>query len=228
MLSINKTIIKSIIKGVDSKKNRGKTNSSLYSLYAQSMFNYNDIISEESEYSMGSWIEHTDRWLHNRLNPNKTKYGRVTIAMIDLGATNFGSEPSYLHPAVIIAENTYFVLIVPASTQKYGKGYGDIIDATSADGFIHNTGVQSKSYRWVSKSRIESIVGKASSRLLDEIDTSMLKDIPSYKKEVAKYKAEIKKLTDENNELKDKISGHDNEIKSVKSELTDTTLADSI
>lgn len=148
--------------------------------------------------------------------------------MVDLGATNFGSEPSYLHPAVIIAENTLFVLIVPASTQKYGKGYGDIIDATPSDGFLHNTGVQSKSYRWVSKSRIESVMGKASSRLLDEIDISILKDIPSHKKDVVKYKSEIKELNNKNSELKNIINELEKEIKNLKSKLTCTTSDGSI
>lgn len=56
---------------MNSKKKSGKANDDLYAFYAQSMFNYNDMVSEETEYGMGSWIEHTDRWLHNRLNPNK-------------------------------------------------------------------------------------------------------------------------------------------------------------
>ena len=223
LIPINKIFIKNVIKGTNSKHNKGKDNSDLYAEYASSVFNYNDTISDETEYNIGNWIEHTDRWIHNRLSPNKRKYGRGTIVMVDLGATNFGSEPSYLHPAVIVAENTFFVLIVPASTQKYGKGYSDIIDATSADGFHHDTGVQSKSYRWVSKSRIESVMGKASSRLLDEIDNSMLKDVPMYKKNMAKKDADIKALKNDNEELNKEVLELKDKIEKLELQLTSNT-----
>ncbi len=91
--------------------------------------------------------------------------------------------------------------------------YSDIIDATSEDGFLHNTGVQSKSYRWVSKSRVESVIGKTSPRLLDEIDFSILKDIPSYKKEIAKYKYELDILQNKYTELQNRVIELENKWK---------------
>lgn len=229
MIHIDKNKVKKYIKEKKSKLNKGKINNDLYSIYASAMFNYNDEVSEDSEYGLGNWIDHTDRWIHNRLSSNTKKYGRGTIVMVDLGATNFGSEPSYLHPSIIIAENTFFILIVPASSQKYGKGYSDIIDATSNDGFFHNTGVQSKSYRWISKSRIVSVLGKASSDLLDKIDISILKDVPTYKKEISRYKSDIKKLETEKENLQNKITLLNKHIEAISNvQLTSQKNDDSI
>jgi mRNA-degrading endonuclease toxin of MazEF toxin-antitoxin module len=228
VIHINIPTIKAISKGANSKTNKGRNNTTLYSIYASSALNYNDMLREATEYEMGNWVEHTTKWIQRKPTTNTKKYGRGTIVMLDFGATNYGSEPSYQHPAVIIAENTLFVLVVPGSSKKYGRGFSDVIDANTSDGFYTNTGVQSKSYRWVSKSRIDSIVGKASSKLLDEIDESILKDVPTHKKLIHKYKCDIENLKNEKEELQNKIrkyekiiTTNENAIKLLEAELTE-------
>lgn len=143
---------------------------------------------------MAHWINNIDRWLHNRHAENIVSYKRGSILFVDLGANNFRYEPSFTHPCIVLAQNKNFILIVPCSSKKYGKNFPDVIDATINDGFSCNTGIQIKHFQWVSKNRVISSMGAASSRVLTLIDQELLKLIPSYKLEVLQKNSLIEQL----------------------------------
>ncbi len=212
MISINRQQLDSISKQLDSKQTSGKNNSTLYSFYASSLTNLTDLTKDFSTYEMSHWINNNDRWIHNRNMTDTISYKRGSILFIDLGATNFRYEPSFTHPCVVLAQNSKFILIVPCSSKKYGKGFPEIIDATPSDGFSYNTGIQTKSFRWISKTRVLFPMGSTSSRILNLIDKKLLSLIPSYQKEITLKNSKISQLTNELELLKKSLNIAENNI----------------
>lgn len=219
MISINQQQLDSISKQLDSKQTSGKNNSTLYPLYAFSLTNLTDFTKNFSTYEMSHWINNNDRWIHNRNSQNTIGYKRGRILFIDLGATNFRYEPSFTHPCIVIAQNRDFILIIPCSSKKYGKGFPEIIDATPSDCFSCNTGIQTKSFRWVSKNRVISSIGFASSRILNLIDQKLLSLIPTYQKELILKNSKISQLTNELHTANESILNLQNSLSSKEREL---------
>lgn len=202
MFKINRKTIEDTAKTANAKIDKGNSDTDVFDTFKLAVCNIIEIQSALSKYDMCSWIAYADRWINNQSSENTRSYGRGSIVYADLGAQNFRYEPSYSHPCIILKEKRNTVLVVPCSSKKYGKGYSDIIDASTADGFSVNTGVQVHSFRWVHKNRIISAAGRVSSGLLDKIDTEMLKLIPTHKLEVNKLNAQIANLQQEIEELK--------------------------
>lgn len=125
---------------------------------------------------------------------------------LDLGAQNFKYEPSYTHACIVLANRKKSILIVPCSSQKYKSGYRDVIDATPADGFMKNTGIQSESFRWVNKNRIVSrTCKKVSSAILEKIDQVLVSFAPSNRKELVRLNGEIARLNKRVSELEEEV-----------------------
>lgn len=202
MFKIDRKKIEDTAKIANAKLDKGNSDTDVFDTFKLAVCNIIEIQSALSKYDMCSWIAYADRWINNQSNENTRSYGRGAIVYADLGAQNFRYEPSYSHPCIILKEKRNTVLIVPCSSKKYGKGYSDIIDASAADGFSVNTGVQVHSFRWVHKNRIISAAGRVSGGLLDKIDMEMLKLIPTYKLEVNKLNAKIESLQQEIEKLK--------------------------
>lgn len=207
MISINRAAVETLSKQINSKNTPGVTDQNLYPIYIHSLTNFSDLSRNYSTYEMAHWTNYADRLCtsKNSFSLNTVGYRRGTIVFVDLGAGNFGHEPSYTHPAVVLQQNKYSIMIAPCSTKKYGKGIPVIIDATTADGFSVNTGIQTDSIRWISKERVISVLGNASSSILDQIDALLLNTIPSYKRETRKKDATILQLQNENNILHKQI-----------------------
>lgn len=184
MIPINRAIVDTISKQQNSKRTMGKNDSVLYPIYVHSVTNSSDCSRNYSTYEMAHWTNYVDHFCvsKNTDTPNTIGYKRGTIVFVDLGAGNFGHEPSYTHPAVVLQQNKFSILIAPCSSKKYGKGIPCIIDASIADGFSVNTGVQTDSIRWISKERVISKHGSVSNSILDRIDSVLLNAIPTYKR----------------------------------------------
>ena len=197
MISINRTQVDNLSKQLDSKRTAGKNDAALYPIFAHSLINTNDVLKEFTTYEMAHWTNNTDRWLSNRATANTTGYARGTIIFADLGATNFKYEPSFTHPCVVLDQNRNFILVVPCSSKKYGKGYPEIVDATPADGFSCNTGIQTNGLRWISKNRVISTIGTTSTRILNCVDTLILKSVPLHKKQLIEKDKEIETMKNE-------------------------------
>ena len=202
MISINRRHIDALSKQCNSKQTPGKLDPALYPIFAHSLMNANDTVKDFSTYEMAHWTNYTDRWLSNRTcRSNTTGYPRGTIVFLDLGAENFGHEPSFTHPGIVLDQSRDSILIAPCSSKKYGKGFPEIVDATTYDGFSGNTGIQTNAIRWVSKNRVISTLGNTSSLVLDRIDALILKSIPLHTrklidkdKQIASLKAEVEAL----------------------------------
>ncbi len=219
MIPINNFQVDALTKIINSKSSSGKDNAIIYAVYASSLTNFNDLTKDFSVYEMAHWINNNDRWIRNRNSKNTIGYNRGTLLFVDLGSTNYRFEPSFTHPCVVLAGNRDSILIVPCSSKKYGKGYPEIIDATPADGFSCNTGIQTKSFRWVSKNRVISILGTVSSIILDQIDNNMLQMIPTYNKLNIQKDNEITQLQTDLSTAYDSLSSKQSAYDNCKQEL---------
>lgn len=198
LLNINQSDLRNISKENNSKKNLGKSNSRLYTIFSNAIINLYDTVSNFTVYELANWISHSDKWLRNLNTRDNTKgYKRGSIIFIDLGAENYGHEPSYTHPAVVLDETKTSVFIAPCSSKKFGSNLPDVIDVTTLEGFSSNTGIQVGNVRWISKKRIISELGKTTSSVLDDIDAFLLKSIPLYQKEILLRENKIKDLEKE-------------------------------
>lgn len=195
MFRINRGQVEAESKTATAKSDPLRSNAKVFDAVKLVFLNLADEITRLPVYHAAHWTCNVDRWIDNLQSENRTTYHRGEIVFLDLGAQNFKYEPSYTHACVVLVDRRNSILIVPCSTKKYGSGYRDIIDATPADGFMRNTGIQSESFRWVNKNRVVSKTGKrVSSDVLEKLDRVLLSFAPTHKREIAKLKAEIEAL----------------------------------
>lgn len=221
MIPINRVAVDALSKQPNSKTLLGQHDMNLYPIYIHSLANFSDLSRNYSTYEMAHWTNYADRFCNskNSISQNTTGYKRGTILFVDLGAGNFGHEPSYTHPAVVLQQNKHSILIAPCSSKKYNRGIPTIIDATTADGFSINTGIQTDSIRWISKDRVISIHGSVSSKILDSIDALLLNAIPSHKKEIRKKDNIISQLENEKASLETEKAQLENQIEELTLKL---------
>lgn len=195
MFRINRGQIEIESKAATAKSDDLRSNATVFDAVRLAFLNLVEKITQLPVYNAAHWTCNVDRWIDNLQSENRTTYRRGEIVFLDLGAQNFRYEPSYTHACIVLADRRDSILIVPCSTKKYGSGYRDIIDATPADGFMRNTGIQSESFRWVNKNRVVSQTGKqVSSNILEKLDRVLLSFAPAHKREVAKLNAELEAL----------------------------------
>ena len=195
MFRINRTRIEGETRSADAKRQRLHDNSTVLDAVKLLFVNMIDEIMKLPVYNAAHWVCNMDRWIDNLQSDNKTTYQRGEIVFLDLGAQNFKYEPSYTHACIVLANRSKSILIVPCSTKKFRSGYRDIIDATPANGFMRNTGIQSESFRWVNKNRVVSRTGKrVSSDILDRLDHVLVSFAPSHSREISRLNGEIQRL----------------------------------
>lgn len=195
MFRINRTRIEGETRSADAKRQRLHDNSTVLDAVKLLFVNIIDEIMKLPVYNAAHWVCDMDRWIDNLQSDNKTTYQRGEIVFLDLGAQNFKYEPSYTHACIVLANRSKSILIVPCSTKKFRSGYRDIIDATPANGFMRNTGIQSESFRWVNKNRVVSRTGKrVSSDILDRLDHVLVSFAPSHSREISRLNGEIQRL----------------------------------
>lgn len=195
MFRINRTRIEGETRSADAKRQRLHDNSTVLDAVKLLFVNIIDEIMKLPVYNAAHWVCNMDRWIDNLQSDNKTTYQRGEIVFLDLGAQNFKYEPSYTHACIVLANRSKSILIVPCSTKKFRSGYRDIIDATPANGFMKNTGIQSESFRWVNKNRVVSRTGKrVSSDILDRLDHVLVSFAPSHSREISRLNGEIQRL----------------------------------
>lgn len=203
-------------------------NSTVFDYVKLAFVNLAETITGLHIYDGAHWASNIDRWQRNLTSDNRTTYKRGTIVFLDLGSQNFKYEPSYTHACIILAERRNSILVVPCSTKKYNSGYPEIIDATTADGFNRDTGIQSESFRWVSKNRVVSSTGKkVSNSILDQLDNVLLSFAPSINLKITKLEADVQTLTadkesleEKNNDLKEKIKLLEQQLDQVSASVS--------
>lgn len=133
------------------------------------------------------------------------------LVYVDFGGVNFGIEASYEHPAVVLHNGYYFLLVIPGSTGRVGKS-DFILTGSEKDGFAHETGVQVDQIRVIDKSRVIKSTGKkVSIELMYAINDCILQHYlsPTYRK--------MKKLEEEIVHLKQELSEYQSQELEVKS-----------
>ncbi len=209
MFRINRTRIEGETRSADAKRQRLHDNSTVLDAVKLLFVNIIDEIMKLPVYNAAHWVCNMDRWIDNLQSDNRTTYQRGEIVFLDLGAQNFKYEPSYTHACIVLANRSKSILIVPCSTKKFQSGYRDIIDATPANGFMRNTGIQSESFRWVNKNRVVSRTGKrVSSDILDRLDHVLVSFAPSHSREISRLNGEIQRLNQ-------KIAGLEEIVKTI-------------
>lgn len=224
MIPINRIQVDNLSKQLNSKQTFGKNDTILYPVFVHSLTNTDDAIKDFSTYEMAHWTNYADRWLTSRTSRfNTIGYPRGTLVYVDLGAGNFGHEPSFTHPGVVLSQNRDSILIAPCSSKKYGKGFPEIVDATTNDGFSINTGIQTNCIRWISKNRVISVIGTTSPHILNDIDSLILKSIPLHNKQMIEKENNLNTLKKEITELENSNKMLRAEIKQLKEQLANTS-----
>lgn len=217
MFSINRNSIQKEADQINAKQEPVRSNQVVFDAVKLSFANLIDTIANLATYNAVHWVCCADRWHNNLRHSNTVTYKRGDIIFLDLGAQNFGHEPSYTHACVVLADRYDSILVVPCSTKQYGTNHTGIIDATSLDGFIRNTGIQSENFRWVSKNRVVSKTGKkVSPAILDKLDTVLLSFAPSIKNQIKQKDALIANQKQQISVLQEqikKLSGEENDEK---------------
>lgn len=131
--------------------------------------------------------------------PRIMKYEVRDIIFADFGATNFGVEASFEHPAIVLHNGFYFLVVIPGSTGRSGKG-DYILDADKSENFYHKTGIQIDQIRVIDKSRVIRKTGKkVPPEFMGKINDLILE------KYLFPVKKKMKEMEIENKKLKEKV-----------------------
>ncbi len=168
-----------------------------------------DTMNVADTYSMMNWIIHVDRWRINLGKISTTVYKRGDIIFVEWGAMNFGYEPSYEHPGVVIANEHNTVLVAPCSSQTYGRGHSGVFDLpmTEATGLTQNTGVSAIAIRWISKNRIINKAGEVQNpKILFDIEEYLVEKTLFYQAIKAYHENEVKDFSIREAQLKEQLA----------------------
>ncbi|RCW41663.1 type II toxin-antitoxin system PemK/MazF family toxin [Paenibacillus prosopidis] len=183
MFPINRRDIKLQTKLPTAKADQANANPILYDQWKLKMWNIMDQLQKESVYNLGHWTIFHDRWLAN-LTASKvtTTYNYGDIVMVDLGATNFGSELQFEHPCIVLVNDFTSVLVIPCTSVKpHKKKYPDELDGLVTDGFRNPTRIRLHGIRWVDKKRITQKVSVITNKvLMKSIDEYIIGQFPTY------------------------------------------------
>lgn len=175
MTSSKRYVMSLVEKKENAKQAKGKDDKELYAIFQATCKEMNAYFSEKNFFDMGNATTAFRHFLEDKKDvPTDESYYRGDIVMIDFGCMNFGYEFNFLHPAVVLSQTQYHVLVAPCSSRKYGKGYPDVLDAETSDGFVKKTGIILDGIRCCSKTRIDKKIGEASEALLDKIEDYFL------------------------------------------------------
>lgn len=215
MFPINRRSIKIQTKLPTAKADPASTNPIIFDQWKLEMWNIMDRVQQENVYNLGHWIVFHDRWLANLTSAKVTKpYSYGDIVMVDLGATNFGSELQFEHPCIVLVNDFASVLVAPCTSVKpHKKKFPDEMDGAVSDGFQKPTRIRLHEIRWVDKKRITDHVGAVSnSALMKAIDGYIIQQFPSYHAqlldmhhEMALFEYELMQRKAEIKELKKKV-----------------------
>lgn len=206
MFRINRNALQQEANQPNAKQDSVRNNQVVFDAVKLSFPNLIETIAGLPVYNAAHWACNIDRWHNNLTNKNTITYKRGDIVFLDLGAQNFSYEPSYTHACIVLAVKYDSILIVPCSTKQYGSNHSGVIDATSADGFLKNTGIQSESFRWVSKNRVVSKTGnKVSPTILDKLDNVLLSFAPSVVNQIRQKDLLIENQKETINLLKEQL-----------------------
>ena len=206
MFPINRSQLDQEAAKSGAKQQPVRNNSLVFDAVKLTFLNLVETISNLATYNAVHWSTNVDRWHKNLSSSNTTTYKRGDIVFLDLGAQNFIHEPSYTHACIVLANKYDSILVVPCSTKQYGTGHPGIIDATPADGFVKNTGVQSFNFRWVSKNRVVSRTGKkVSSQILNQLDAVLVSFAPSIENSIKQKDQLINEQANQIAELQKRI-----------------------
>lgn len=161
-------------------------------------------IREKSVYQIGQICCGFDHYLDDKQKEvvDQTHYERGEIIWVDFGCMNIGCDFEYPHPAVVISETNYHVLIAPCSSKKYSYNIPEIMKVGVQDGFKTNTGILLDSIAFVSKNKvINRLDGKADEKTMLKIDKYRLQNNEYYRRIVKQYDKEIKELEKKEKEL---------------------------
>ncbi len=191
----------------NAKHTKGKEDQELYGIFLETCKEMNDYFANQNLYDMGNTTTAFRHFLEDKKDvPTDMDYIRGDIVMIDFGCLNFGYEFNFLHPAVVLGQTQYHVLVAPCSSKKYGKGYPDVLDADTCDGFAKKTGIILDGIRCCSKTRIDRKIGFARMELLDRIEDYYLSQSPRYKAISQKHERILEEKDRIISELKKKLS----------------------
>ncbi|SED08434.1 type II toxin-antitoxin system PemK/MazF family toxin [Paenibacillus sp. GP183] len=221
MFRINRRDIKTETKLPHAKTQPASGSIIVFEQWKLKMWNIMDRVQQESIFNLGHWIIFHDRWLLSLSQPKVTKaYTYGDIVMADLGGANFGSEPQYEHPCVVLVNDFTSILVAPCTSAKpHKQKYPDEMDASIADGFSKETRIQLHGIRWIDKKRITLSVGTVTNpTLMKDIDEYLMSQFPSYHVilidhlyEVAMLENELMKKNAEIRILEDKVGNEDAE-----------------
>lgn len=149
----------------------------------------------------------------NTKRPKPINYEVREIIYAELGGTNFGVEASYEHPAIVLHNGYYFLVVIPGSTGRASRS-DYIINAGTSENFAHTTGIQIDQIRVIDKSRVikrtrkkvpEPFMKTINDKILDKYLNPIKKNIDKLTQENTQLSKENTTLTEENKKLKAEI-----------------------
>ncbi|ULO09656.1 type II toxin-antitoxin system PemK/MazF family toxin [Paenibacillus sp. 19GGS1-52] len=186
---------------------------------------------QQNSYDTAATMLELKQWQQFKGDDSKPwRYEIRDIVLVNLGGTNYGYEASFSHPCIIYKEMFNEAMVIPCSTGRYKVKSDYIIKGESTDGFIYKTGIQLDKIRVISKKRIQGKrLGKVGNIKFNEITNTII-DLyfNPVKKRIEKLEENISDITLNNLELASRIFELEDELQSLKKELTEDKLRDTI
>lgn len=195
--------------------------------YVECMRNLDDGIRTWKLEDGVNWILGFDSYVQDktgRLNPrfkNNYIFSRGDIVLVDFFG-HFGTELTYEHPAIVLADNYDGIVIAPISSTCYNDSDSSHVDlprqVNDLGNLPNNCGIKLEQIRFISKKRILRKFNRVSNtNKLNEIDGILMKILTPYS-----YKNLIttqRLLQTQVDQLNQEVTKKDNEIKKLEQKI---------
>lgn len=192
----------------ENKKKKVSDCPEITELFNQQLNNYKDYVLSKSVYQIGQVCNGIDHYLDDKLyaTQDQTHYERGEVLWVDFGCMNLGSDFEFPHPAIVLAETNYHILIAPCSTKKYSHNIPEILKVGEADGLKSATGIMLDSISYVSKNKvINRLDSKVNEKVMLKIDKYRLGNNEYHRRVLNYYARRMKALEDELEKMKNEM-----------------------
>lgn len=184
MFYSEKKEVEEVLKKEGSKRRRGLDEKTLCFHFKKTLTLLEKSLENDSEYDFAQTINGLYHYIEDRKHKESNSFAspsyiKGTIVLVDFGTMNFGYEFNDVHPAVVLTQNKFQVMVVPCTSEKCNRNIPDSLQFSKDDGFKKDSIVLIDQIRYISKNRVISNLGYISNTALINLQRFVMKKILS-------------------------------------------------
>lgn len=185
MFYLEKKEVEEVLKKSGSKVRRGLDEKTLRFHFKRTLTLLEETLENDSEYDFGQTINGLYHYIEDRKHKENNSFAspsylKGSIVLVDFGTMNFGYEFNDVHPAVVLTQNKFQVMVVPCTSEKCNRNIPDSMQFSKDDGFKKDSVVLIDQIRYISKNRVISNLGYLTKNALNNLQRFVMERILSF------------------------------------------------